>query len=112
MPSAGHVIAGESSIEGAIRETKEELGVETTKDDYMYIGEFIYDETWEIAQIYLLKKDLKIEDLKLEKEEVSEVKWLSLEEFKEIFYSSEFVPFNDEYRSLAIDLLEKQIKEV
>ncbi len=29
MPSAGHVVAGETSIEGAVRETKEELGIDT-----------------------------------------------------------------------------------
>ena len=36
MPSAGHVAAGESSIEGAIRETEEELGLKTKKEDYIY----------------------------------------------------------------------------
>ena len=34
MPSAGHVDAGESVIDGAIRETYEELGLETKAEDY------------------------------------------------------------------------------
>ena len=34
MPSAGHVDAGETIIEGAIRETYEELGIQTKEDDY------------------------------------------------------------------------------
>ena len=105
MPSAGHVVAGETSIEGAIRETYEELGIETKETDYKFICEFIYDKSFEIAQVYLLKLDLDISQFKLQKEEVSLVKWLSYDEFKELFYSPEFVPFDDEYRELVLNLL-------
>lgn len=49
MPSAGHVVAGESIIEGAIRETKEELGINTKQSDYEYVGEYIKDSSFEIA---------------------------------------------------------------
>ena len=38
MPSAGHVIAGETSIQGAIRETYEELGIKTTESDYKFVN--------------------------------------------------------------------------
>ena len=105
MPSAGHVAAGESSIEGAIRETEEELGLKTKKDDYIYVGEYICEKTWEIGQIYLLKIDVEINELKLQKEEVDEVKWLSYEEFVKLFYSEEFIPYDEEYRKLVLDLL-------
>lgn len=105
MPSAGHVVAGESSIEGAIRETYEELGLETKESDYQFVGEYIADKSMEIAQIYLLKMDLDIKKLKLQKEEVAQVKWLSYENFKKLFYSSEFVPFDNEYRELVLKLL-------
>ena len=54
MPSAGHVLAGETSIEGAIRETQEELGVPTKESDYKFICEYICDSSYEIAQVYLL----------------------------------------------------------
>jgi len=110
MPSAGHVDAGETSIQGAIRETEEELGIKTVEQDYLYVGEFIADRSWEIAQIYLLKIDLDISDLILQEKEVAEVNWLSLEEFKKLFYSNEFVPFDNEYRTLVINLLESEIK--
>lgn len=42
MPSAGHVLAWEKIINGAIRETREELGIETNKKDYIYIYMWIY----------------------------------------------------------------------
>ncbi len=109
MPSAGHVQAGESSIMGAIRETEEELGIKTKEVDYLYIGEFIADKSWEIAQIYLLKLDLNIKDMHLQEKEVAEVKWLSMAEFKNLFYSDLFVPFDNEYKNMVINFLKNNI---
>ena len=105
MPSAGHVAAGETSIEGAIRETEEELGLKTKKEDYIYVGEYICEKTWEIGQIYLLKLDVSLENIKLQKEEVDEVKWVSYDEFIKLFYSEEFIPYDEEYRKLVLNLL-------
>lgn len=111
MPSAGHVTTGESFIKGAIRETEEEIGIKTTEEDYIYAGEYISDISWEIAQIYLLKLDIDLEDMKLQIEEVEEVKWLSLEQFKELLYSKYFVPYDEEYKKIVIKLLEKEIEK-
>ena len=110
LPSAGHVEAGETSINGAIRETKEELGIDTNPEDYHYVGEFTSDVTWEIGQIYTLKLNLKIEDFKLQEEEVAEVKWLSFEDFKNLLYSDQFVPYEDELKDLSIKELEQYKK--
>lgn len=109
-PSAGHVTAGESSIEGAIRETYEELGIKTKKEDYIFIKEYIYDQFFEIAQVYLLKLDAKISDFTLQPNEVEQVKWLTLDEFEKLFYSKDFVPFNDDYKTIIINLFRKEFK--
>ena len=105
MPSAGHVVAGETSIQGAIRETFEELGIQTKESDYKFVFEYIQDKSFEIAQVYLLKINLDISKLNLQKEEVSEVKWISYEEFKKILYSTEFVPFDNEYKELVLQMM-------
>lgn len=105
MPSAGHVVSGETSIQGAIRETYEELGIQTNEDDYIFIGEYIYDDFFEIAQVYLLKLDLNISSFSIQKEEVSQIKWLSFDEFKSLFYSNDFVPFNNKYKLFVLNLL-------
>ena len=105
MPSAGHVVAGETSIQGAIRETFEELGIQTKESDYKFLFEYIQDKSFEIAQVYLLKMNVDISKLNLQKEEVSEVKWLSYDEFKKVFYSSEFVPFDNEYKESVLEMM-------
>lgn len=49
--------------------------------------------------------DLEISKLKLQQDEVSEVKWLNYNEFKELFYSDEFVKFDDDYRITVLTML-------
>ena len=105
MPSAGHVVAGETPIQGAIRETFEELGIKTKEGDYKFICEYIQDKSFEIAQVYLLKMNIDISKLNLQKDEVSEVKWLSYEEFKKVLLSNEFVPFDNEYKELVLKMM-------
>ena len=110
IPSAGHLGAGEKPIDGAVRETKEELGIDTKPEDYEFIGEYVSDLTWEIGQGYLLKINKKIEDMKLQEEEVEQVKWLSFEEFKDLLYSDSFVPYEDGFKEMTIELLENYKK--
>ena len=110
MPSAGHVDTDETIIEGAIRETFEELGVKTREDDFEFICEYIADKSYEIAQVYLLHLNLKVEEFKLQPEELAEVKWLSFDEFKKLFYSDEFVGFDDEYRDIVVKMLSEKLK--
>ena len=107
MPSAGHVLAWEKIIDGAIRETREELGVETKIEDYKFICEYIADKVFEIAQVFLLNLDLETDEFKLQKEEVAEVKWLTYDEFKELFYSEDFDDYDDDYKELVLNMLKE-----
>ena len=111
MPSAWHVIAGESIIDGAIRETREELGVETKKEDYKFICEYIADKAFEIAQVFLLKLNLEENEFKLQKEEVAEVKWLTYDEFKKLFYSKDFVWSDNNYKQLVLNMLKENLSK-
>ena len=92
--TSGHLSAGASSIEGAIREIGEEIGLEVKESELQYL--FTVKESGvnnnqekkiienEITDVYLLKKDIDISNLKLQPEEVSEVKWFSYGEFKKM----------------------------
>jgi len=87
--TSGHLSAGDESRTGAVRELHEEIGVEIAEEELEYLftvrEEHIYTDLIdrEIVDVYLLRKNLCIEDFKLQKEEVSEVKWLTFEDFKD-----------------------------
>ena len=89
ISSAGHLSAGDDSIPGAIREIKEELGVDISAEQLKLIGvrKKVGDYTSnfinsEFNDVYLLRLSLDLSKITLQEEEVSEVKYVPLDEFK------------------------------
>ncbi len=82
---AGHVDAGESFLSTALRELKEELGLEADEEDLGFLfkqivgGEYeFYDnefKNYELNHVYLLKKPVDIERLVFQKEEIQGLEW-------------------------------------
>ncbi len=98
MPSAGHIDAGETCLTGCIRETYEELGIKAEEKDFIFLQEFVNQRGWELAQVYLLKKDIDTKDIKLQAEEVECVKWLPYNDFVSLLYSDDFCNHAKEYK--------------
>ena len=111
MSSAGHIDAGESCLQGCVRETTEELGIDVKEEDFIFLKDFINQRGLEIVQVYLLKKDINIADVKLQKEEVECIKWLNYEEFVELLYSEDFCNHALEYKDWVAETLKQYIKE-
>ena len=87
ISGAGHIKTGESVIDGAIRELKEELGVETKEKDLQYITTIKSTKNpknMEFQYVYLLRCNKKIEDYVFEDEEVSEVKYVYYKELEKM----------------------------
>ena len=86
ITAGGHVDAGEFGYEAVIRETKEEIGIDITEKDLLFIGSTIsHNEQNDIInnhfnEFYIVKKDLDIKNIKLDLEEVQDIKWISKEE--------------------------------
>lgn len=85
----GSVLAGEDPKEGIIRETKEEIGIDISKDKIRL--KRIITQDFTIFYIYLIDKKIKLEDLKLQKEEVSDVKIVSTAEIFEMIEAQEMI---------------------
>ena len=82
----GHVDASEFGRQSLIREVKEELGIDITDDDIKYlVGSSSINIKGDIInkhynECYLITKDIDTSKIKLQEEEVSEVKYFSKEE--------------------------------
>ncbi|MBR2704867.1 MAG: NUDIX domain-containing protein [Clostridia bacterium] len=112
MACAGHVDAGETPMQGAIREAKEEIGLDVSENDIKFMGELIEDEDyWEIGQIFFIKADKDIDEFILDKNEVEEVKWISFDELKELLYSDIWAPCSEEYKTRVLDLFSKMFNQ-
>lgn len=87
ISGAGHIRAGESVINGAIRELKEELGVETKESELQYIATIKSTKNpknMEFGYVYLLKCNNQVEEYIFEDNEVSEVKYVYFEELEKM----------------------------
>lgn len=93
ISSAGHVPAGSSVLDSAIRELSEELGIKASPDDLVPIGthegnshSIFYGKPFhnhEFSILYLYTRPVQIEDLVLQESEIQSVKWFDLNQLME-----------------------------
>lgn len=86
VTAGGHLLAGEFSFNAVIRETKEEIGLDIDAEDLLFIGcarsmqaqgDIINNH---FNEFFIVKKDIDISKLKLQSEEVQDIKWLEVED--------------------------------
>lgn len=85
--TAGGVKEDETSLEGAIRELSEELGIKAKKEDLIFIGS--YKRVNDFVEVWLCKKNAKIDNLVLETTEVQDAKWVKVNEFEQMINNHE-----------------------
>ena len=116
ISAAGHLDAGEDAITGAVRELKEELGIDAAPSDFELIGRVVQSSrprpdfiNNEFNDILVLRTDKGSEDMTLQKEEVSEVVYVSFAKFKEMIdeHNPELLRHDDEFKIL-FDWLNQQ----
>ncbi|GAA3582666.1 NUDIX hydrolase [Snuella lapsa] len=116
---AGHIDSGETVIEAAIRETKEEIGLSISQSELNKTGVFecfqnyengIVDNEFHHSFICELKVD--ITDLSPQEDEVEALKLVSLDDFdyliKHIGNDNHLVPSNKPYYKIVLESI-KQI---
>ena len=98
---AGHIAAGETAIDSAIREAREELGIELTpgelrpmatlREQHVLNGGTYIDN--EIHEIFVVRRDVDLSSLRLQAEEVDDVRLVTREELRLL----DLVPHSEEY---------------
>lgn len=86
--TGGHPKAGETSLEGIIEEVKEELGIDVSKDKLTLFKEITNNDQY--FDLYYLKKNIDINDIVIQEEEVDGVMWASKDKVNNMFQAGEF----------------------
>ncbi len=83
--TTGVALAGETAVDAVIREAHEELGLVLNTADLIHIDDFTSKrESYQtLTHMFLAKASFALSDLVLNKAEVSEVAWCSLEKIYE-----------------------------
>lgn len=115
----GHLQAGDDPLTGAVREVKEEIGLDIPPSDLQFLCErhssaqphpgFINNSFY---SSYVVRTDKTIADMAKQESEVSELKFVPFSEFKTMIENSDpsLVPHSVDYQAL-IELLEPEFGE-
>lgn len=87
----GGVDAGETSRQGAEREVLEELGYDLDLTGLRPAVTVNFEGGFD--DFFVVPRDLDIRDLRLQREEVSDVRWVTLEEALNMLDRGEFIPY-------------------
>ena len=80
--TGGHPKAGETPLEGIITEVKEELGLDFSKEKFIEYESGCDGK--DCYKMYFINKDINMDDIIIQKEELSEVRWFSMDELKQM----------------------------
>lgn len=81
----GGVLAGETSLEGAVRELFEETGIRAAREELVFLSrrraEGLNNEGF-FMDVYGLRRDIPVDELILQPHEVDGAKWLDIDEWE------------------------------
>lgn len=102
----GHISAGEDDVTSVKRELEEELGLNSSHYELKFIEknqEKLNNNgviSNEYVSIFVVYADINVNDIVLQEEEVSEIKWCSKEELNSFIKDNNIIPHVREYEIL------------
>ena len=87
----GSVLKGETSLQGAIRETKEEIGIDLTQLEGGVVYTKIRKVCNDIMDVWLFEYNGEVDLKKATTDEVRDTKWVKKEEIKHLLETDELV---------------------
>ena len=100
---SGHVKSGETDLEAVQREVSEEVGLNIEKNEFKFIKSLIFNQT--ILDVWIVRKNIELEDLNLKHDEVIDAKFVSIKDFQAMLNSKELISrlsyFLDIYKGLG-----------
>ena len=94
--SGGSILAGETSLEGIIRELREELGIEFSKKEAIFLKGIRRDKILpDFKDLWLFRKDIDEREITFPDGEAIDAKWVTIDEFIKMYKNKEIVPTVD-----------------
>lgn len=104
--TGGHPVSGETSKQGILTEIREELGLDLS-DKEIILFKTIKTED-DFVDLYYLKANVDINNVVMQKEEVEDVKWASIEEINKLIEAKKFSDSHTEFFEYCLEFLNKK----
>ena len=87
--TGGGTLAGESTLQSAVRELKEETGIDASEAELRLFA--TYQKKNYFLDLFLLNKDIDIVNIVLQPEETIDARWAAADEILQMIENGEFV---------------------
>ncbi len=90
--TGGSAVSGETSLDALCREIKEELNIDIDRSKAEFVGSVLryYKGCPDILDVWVVVDNTPIEKVKIQEEEVMDVKWASTEEILKMYEDGKF----------------------
>lgn len=108
--TGGAVTSGENSLQGAVREVKEEIGLTISESELKCIKRYYITNSYSsyITDLYLVEKDVDLSSLTIDQNELSECVFMTMDEIRQLVKDNMFWDYENTYvRKGYFDLIEK-----
>ena len=117
---AGHVDAGETSRDAAIRELKEEVNLDVGPEELKYLFTIKRVQPYKNSylrvfdDVYILHRNIDVDDTKLQVEELTDIKYVYYEYLESIFKSGDkdYVPYTEEHKKLFTVIKDRNLEVI
>ena len=103
--TGGAAIAGETSLKAAARELGEELGIRVSPEDLRLVKRIKRRNSF--IDMWTVRANVRVPDLKLQKSEVAEAKWVNKATLMGMIDSGEFHDYGKDYFNLVYGLVDE-----
>ncbi len=99
--TAGVVTKGDTSLETAVKEANEEMGVKLVKENLKLVKRYFVVDSYgnNIMDVYLINQDITLTDLVIDNKEVKQCKFATMKEIKTMIKNNQFW----DYEAIAQD---------
>ena len=108
ISAGGHINLGESVVEAAVRETREEIGAKITANELEFVTMRPFNKN-RFAWVYLVDWTDRAEEFHFDDKEVSEVRWVEYDKMDE--FRKEFAKAPLKRGNLTFEMLDVWLKE-
>jgi len=99
----GAAVSGETSKVAAKRELLEEMGIDVKDDQISLIKRIVRKNSF--VDIWLARVDITLGELTLQKSEVAEANWVTVDEFEKMVKQNNFHNYGNDYFDIVINAL-------
>ena len=101
--TGGHPVSGETSKQGIITEIKEELGINVIENNIILFKTLKTED--DFVDIYYLKENINIDKIKIQEDELEDVKWACKEEIEKLIENGQFSESHTEFFRDCLEFL-------